>query len=88
MLIKYFVFSTIFILFGFFVFRVVVRNDYLNKLKLSPFSYSLEVIVFAVHANLSATLQAFSVFYMCKRKRIYDLYLPIKLHTYLLIKSN
>jgi len=29
-----------------------VRNDYRNKLKLSPFSYSLEVIVFATHANL------------------------------------
>jgi protein-S-isoprenylcysteine O-methyltransferase Ste14 len=52
MLIKYFVCSTIFLLFGFIVFRVVVRNDYLNKLKLSPFSYSLEALVFAIHANL------------------------------------
>ncbi len=52
MLIKYFVCSTIFLLFSFFVFRVVVRNDYLNKLKLSPLSYSLEVLVFAIHANL------------------------------------
>ena len=52
MLIKYIVISAIFILFGFFAFRVIVRNDYLNKLKLSPFSYSLEVIVFAVHVNL------------------------------------
>jgi protein-S-isoprenylcysteine O-methyltransferase Ste14 len=34
------------------VFRVIVRNDYLKKSKLSPVSYSLEAIVFAVHANL------------------------------------
>ena len=52
MVIKYLVCSIIFLLFTFLVFRVVVRNDYLNKLKLSPFSYSLEVLVFAIHANL------------------------------------
>jgi len=34
------------------VFRVIVRNDYLKKSKLSPLSYILEFIVFAVHANL------------------------------------
>ncbi len=52
MLVKYLVCSSIFLLFGFLVFRAVVRNDYLNELKLSPFSYSLEVLVFAIHANL------------------------------------
>ena len=52
MLIKYLVYSAIFILFSFLVFRVIVRNDYLKKSKLSPLSYILEFIVFAVHANL------------------------------------
>ena len=52
MLFRYILFSTIFILFGFFVFRVFVRNDYLKKHKLTPLSYFLEVLVFAVHANL------------------------------------
>jgi protein-S-isoprenylcysteine O-methyltransferase Ste14 len=40
------------LLISFLVFRVVVRNDYLNKLKLTPFSYSLEALVFVLHANL------------------------------------
>jgi len=52
MLIKYLVCSAIFLLFSFLVFRVVVRKDYLKNSKLSPVSYSLEAIVFAVHANL------------------------------------
>jgi len=52
MLFRYILFSTIFILFCFFVFRVFVRNDYLKKHKLTPLSYFLEVLVFAVHANL------------------------------------
>ncbi len=52
MLINYFVYSTLFLLFSFFVFRVVVKNDYGKKLKLSPLSYSLEFLVFALHANL------------------------------------
>jgi len=52
MLIKYLVCSGIFLLFSFLVFRVVVRNEYLKKSKLSPVSYSLEAIVFVVHANL------------------------------------
>jgi len=51
MLIKYLLFSAIFILFSFLVFRVIVRNDYLKKYKLSPLSYLLELLVFAVHAN-------------------------------------
>ena len=52
MLIKYLVSSAILILFSFLVFRIVVRNDYLKKSKLSPLSYFLEFVVFAVHANL------------------------------------
>ena len=52
MIFRYILFSTILILFGFFVFRVFVRNDYLKKHKLTPLSYLLEVLVFAVHANL------------------------------------
>ena len=52
MLIKYLVSSAIFLLFSFLVFRIVVRNDYLKKSKLSPLSYILEFVVFAVHANL------------------------------------
>ena len=52
MLIKYLVSSAILILFSFLVFRIVVRNDYLKKSKLSPLSYILEFVVFAVHANL------------------------------------
>ncbi len=52
MLIKYLVCSVIFLLFSFLVFRVVVRNEYLKKSKLSPVSYSLELIVFVIHANL------------------------------------
>ncbi len=52
MLIKFLVSSAIFLLFSFLVFRIVVRNDYLKKSKLSPLSYILEFVVFAVHANL------------------------------------
>ena len=52
MLVKYLLVSAFFILFCFFVFRVIVRNDYRKNKKLSPFSYLLEFIVFAVHANL------------------------------------
>ena len=52
MLIIYLICSAIFLLFSYLVFRVIVRNDYLKNSKLSPVSYSLEAIVFAVHANL------------------------------------
>ena len=52
MLINYLVCSAVFLLFSFLVFRVVVRNEYLKKSKLSPVSYSLEAIIFVVHANL------------------------------------
>ena len=52
MVIKFFVYTIILLIISFLVFRVAVRNDYLNKLKLSPFSYSLEALVFVLHANL------------------------------------
>lgn len=51
MLVKYLVCSAILLLFGFFVFRVIVRRDYLKKSKLSALSYSLEVLIFVFHAN-------------------------------------
>jgi protein-S-isoprenylcysteine O-methyltransferase Ste14 len=51
MVINFFVYSLLLLLISFLVFRVVVRNDYLNKLKLSPFSYLLEALVFILHAN-------------------------------------
>jgi protein-S-isoprenylcysteine O-methyltransferase Ste14 len=41
----------ILLLFSFLVFRIIVRKDYLNNLKLSPFSYLLELIIFVLHAN-------------------------------------
>ena len=52
MLIKYLVYSAILFLFSFLVFRIIVRNDYLKKPKLSPLSYILEFVVFAAHANM------------------------------------
>jgi protein-S-isoprenylcysteine O-methyltransferase Ste14 len=52
MLFKYLVCSVISLLFSILVFRVIVRNDYLKKSKLSQLSYILEFIVFAAHANL------------------------------------
>jgi protein-S-isoprenylcysteine O-methyltransferase Ste14 len=48
---KFLIYSILFITFAFLVFRVIVRNDYLKKYKLSFFSYSLELIVFVIHAN-------------------------------------
>lgn len=52
MVIKYLLVSAIFILFGYCVFRIIVKNEYRKNFKLSPFSYVLELAVFAVHANL------------------------------------
>ncbi len=52
MLTWFLVSSAIFLLFGFWVFRVVVRTDYLENFRLSPKSYLLELSVFAIHANL------------------------------------
>lgn len=51
MLMVYLVCSAIFLLLGFFVFRIIVRRDYLINSRLSALSYSLQVLVFALHAN-------------------------------------
>jgi len=53
MISKFFIFSVLLIFFSYFVFRIVVRKDYLKKQKLSPLSYLLETLVFALHANFS-----------------------------------
>ena len=50
---EYFVVSIIFLLFSFLVFRVVVRRDYKNKLKLSTLSYLLETLVFVIYTNMA-----------------------------------
>ena len=52
MLIGFLVSSVVFLLFGYWVFRVVVRGDYRERSRLSPISYLLELAVFAAHANL------------------------------------
>ena len=52
MLFNYLICSILFIMFSFFVFRIVVRHDYHKKHKLSVVSYLLELIVFALHANM------------------------------------
>ncbi len=43
------------ILFAYYVFRVAVRKDYEKKGKLSNFATILEILIFALHANLSYT---------------------------------
>jgi cytochrome c oxidase assembly factor CtaG len=52
MRIKYILFSAAFLLFAYIVFRVIIKKDYKRRLRLSPISYLLEIIVFAFHANL------------------------------------
>lgn len=51
MIIKFIIYSVLLILLSYFVFRIIVRKDYLNKSKLTPFSYLLEFLVFVLHAN-------------------------------------
>lgn len=51
MLFRYLVSASILILFSFITFRVIVRNDYSNKGRLTFISYSFEVLIFALHAN-------------------------------------
>jgi len=51
MILKFLIFSVIFPLFAYFVFRKAVRRDYKSHMKLSPISYMLEIIVFGIHAN-------------------------------------
>jgi len=51
----YLILSSLMVLFGYLVFRVVVRREYERRGRLSAFSTSLECLVFALHANLSYT---------------------------------
>ena len=51
MLLRYLIFAFILILFSFITFRVIVRNDYSKRGRLTFVSYSLEVLIFALHAN-------------------------------------
>jgi protein-S-isoprenylcysteine O-methyltransferase Ste14 len=51
MVFKFVVYSFLLNIFSYFVFRIIVRKDYLNKSKLTPLSYLLEILVFAMHAN-------------------------------------
>jgi len=51
MLLRYLVSASLLILFSFITFRVIVRNDYSKKGKLTFISYSFEVLIFALHAN-------------------------------------
>jgi protein-S-isoprenylcysteine O-methyltransferase Ste14 len=53
-MITYFIiFSISIILFSFIVFRFFIRRDYLTRSKLTPVSFILELIVFALHANFA-----------------------------------
>jgi len=51
MLLRYLISAFILLLFSFITFRVIVKNDYSKKGKLTFVSYSLEVLIFALHAN-------------------------------------
>jgi protein-S-isoprenylcysteine O-methyltransferase Ste14 len=51
MLIIYLSGASLLVLFAFILFRIIVRNDYLNRGKLSPVSAFLEFVIFALHAN-------------------------------------
>ena len=53
LLIRFLIFSVLLLIFSYFVFRIIVRHDYSNKQKLSPLSYLLETLVFALHANFA-----------------------------------
>lgn len=44
--------SVIFIVFAYYVFRIVVRQDYKKRMRLSMPSYLLEILVFGIHAHL------------------------------------
>lgn len=51
MLLRYLIAAFILILFSFITFRVIVRNDYSKKGRLTFISLSLEFLIFALHAN-------------------------------------
>lgn len=44
--------SMVFIVLAFFVFRVFIKRDYEKLNRLTPLSYALEILIFAIHANL------------------------------------
>lgn len=52
MLLKSLLVSLLYLLLAYGVFRIMTKRDYERHSKLSPLSYSLEVLVFAIHANL------------------------------------
>jgi protein-S-isoprenylcysteine O-methyltransferase Ste14 len=52
MYLRFIIFSVLLGVFSFIVFRIVVKRDYEKRSKLSPLSYLLELLVFALHANL------------------------------------
>jgi len=47
----YIIIAVLFLLFSYLVFRVIIKRDYKKRMKLTPISYILEVLVFALHAN-------------------------------------
>jgi protein-S-isoprenylcysteine O-methyltransferase Ste14 len=50
--IKFLLLSVIFIIFTYYVFRKVIKQDYKKRMRLSMISYLLEILVFGIHANL------------------------------------
>jgi len=52
---SYLILSSLMVLFGYLVFRVIVRKEYERRGRLSALSALLECLVFALHANLSYT---------------------------------
>ena len=53
--IPYLLLMSLTVLLGYIIFRVQVRNDYKLRSELSPVSTILEILIFAVHANLPYT---------------------------------
>lgn len=51
MILRYLVSAFILILFSYITFRVIVKKDYSKKRRLTFISYSLELLIFALHAN-------------------------------------
>lgn len=49
---KFLLLSVIFIIFAYYVFRKVIKQDYNKRMRLSITSYLLEILVFGLHANL------------------------------------
>ena len=47
----YIIIAVLFLLFSYVVFRKIIRQDYKKRMKLTPISYILEFLVFAIHAN-------------------------------------